>query len=66
MLVLTRKVEESIVLGGNEDQWIKVLKIEGNRVRLGFNLPPEVKIHRREVFVAIQKKKELKNDSVEV
>ena len=47
MLVLTRKQGERIVIG--HDIHVTVLKIAGNRVRLGIAGPPEVPIHRAEV-----------------
>lgn len=53
MLVLSRKLNESIVLGGPEGAQqhvtIKVIEIRGGSVRLGFDAPPEVRILRTEV-----------------
>lgn len=52
MLVLTRKLGESIAI----DDHIKivVVQIKGKQVRLGIQAPKETKIHREEVYVAIQ------------
>ena len=52
MLVLTRKLGESIAI----DDHIKivVVQIKGKQVRLGIEAPKETKIHREEVYVAIQ------------
>lgn len=52
MLVLTRKLGESITI----DDHIKivVVQIKGKQVRLGIKAPPETKIHREEVYQAIQ------------
>ena len=52
MLVLTRKLGESIAI----DDHIKivVVQIKGKQVRLGIKAPPETKIHREEVYKAIQ------------
>jgi carbon storage regulator len=47
MLVLSRKIGESIVLDGNIK--VTVVKIVGNRVRLGIEAPPEVAIKRTEI-----------------
>jgi carbon storage regulator len=47
MLVLTRKIGERVVIGG--DVCVTVLKTHGNRVRLGITGPPEVTIHREEL-----------------
>ena len=53
MLILTRKKDESIVIGN--DIVIKVVDIEEGRVRLGISAPGDVSIHRHEVYDAIQK-----------
>ena len=52
MLVLTRKLGESIAI----DDHIKivVVQIKGKQVRLGIKAPKETKIHREEVYLAIQ------------
>ena len=52
MLVLTRKLGESIAI----DDHIKVvvISIKGKQVRLGIQAPKETKIHREEVYTAIQ------------
>lgn len=52
MLVLSRKQEESIVIGSNVV--VKVVAIRGNSVQLAFEAPPEVTIHRSEVHARIQ------------
>ena len=52
MLVLTRKSNESVILG--EDIEVKVLSIRGDQVSLGFRAPREMAINRKEVFEAIQ------------
>lgn len=53
MLVLSRKTEQKIVI--NNDIVITVVEIRGDKVRLGIEAPPEVPVHRREVYDAIQK-----------
>jgi len=52
MLVLTRKLGESIAI----DDHIKivVVQIKGKQVRLGVQAPQETKIHREEIYAAIQ------------
>lgn len=47
MLVLSRKLGETIVVGGNIE--VTVLEVRGGRVRLGFRSPAEVPIHRKEI-----------------
>jgi carbon storage regulator len=48
MLVLTRKVGETVIVGDNIR--ITVLEINRNQVRLGFEAPAEVKIYREEIY----------------
>jgi carbon storage regulator len=52
MLVLTRRVDESIAIG--ENIVVTVLAVEGDRVKLGISAPREVTILRQEVYDAIQ------------
>lgn len=52
MLVLSRKEQESIMIG---DVSIVVIEIDGNRVRLGIEAPRDVPVHRREVYDAIKR-----------
>jgi len=47
MLVLSRKPGERIVIG--EDIHVTVLEVRGNRVKLGFECPEEVPVHRQEL-----------------
>jgi len=47
MLVLTRKIKESIVIGG--DVTVIVVSIVGNKVRLAISAPPEVRVDREEI-----------------
>lgn len=52
MLVLTRKENESIMIGDNIE--VKLLDIKENQVKLGIVAPREIPVHRREVYLAIQ------------
>lgn len=52
MLVLSRKLNESIIIGENIE--VKVLSIEGEQVKLGIVAPKNIKVHRREVYESIQ------------
>ncbi len=53
MLVLSRKEEQSIMIGDNVE--IKILSIKGDTVKIGISAPPDLKIYRKEVFEEIQK-----------
>lgn len=52
MLVLTRKVQQSIVIGDNVE--IVVLEVRGEQVRLGIRAPKDVTVHRKEIYEQIQ------------
>jgi carbon storage regulator len=62
MLVLSRKKNESIMLGGDIDGStcglpkirVMVIEIKGDRVRLGIDAPRDVSVHRQEVWAKIQ------------
>nr|WP_276568484.1 carbon storage regulator CsrA [Acetivibrio saccincola] len=51
-MVLTRKKNESIVIGDNIE--ITVVDIQGDQVRIGINAPKSVSIHRKEIYLEIQ------------
>ncbi len=51
MLILTRKVNESLIVG--DDITITVLGVKGNQVRLGVTAPRDVAVHREEIYQRI-------------
>jgi carbon storage regulator len=51
LLVLTRKVHQSIMIG--DDVEIVVTAIKGEQVRLGINAPREIPVHRKEIYELI-------------
>lgn len=53
MLVLSRKKNESIII--NDNIVVTIVDIKGDKVRLGFQAPKEITIHRKEVFEAIKR-----------
>jgi carbon storage regulator len=55
MLILTRKVGESLVIG--DDVSIIVLGVKGNQVRIGIDAPKSVSVHREEIYTKIQDEK---------
>ena len=56
MLVLSRQKDESIMIG--DDVEITIVDVRGDKVRLGITAPKSIKVHRREVYEAIQREKE--------
>lgn len=57
MLILSRKLNESIVIDGRIV--VKILRIERDTVKLGIQAPSELPVHRQEVYDLIQRNKHL-------
>jgi len=58
MLILTRKVNETLMVG--DDVSVTVLGIKGGQIRIGINAPRDVGVHRQEVYEKImQERKEV-------
>lgn len=55
MLILTRKVGETLMVG--DEVTVTVLGAKGNQVRLGITAPQDVAVHREEIYHRIQKQK---------
>ncbi|MEB6112862.1 carbon storage regulator CsrA [Kurthia gibsonii] len=52
MLVLSRKMGESIIIGDGIE--VKIINVDGDQVKLGIEAPRHIKVHRQEIFEAIQ------------
>lgn len=61
MLVLTRKIGESIMIGDEIE--LKIISVEGDQVKIGIDAPRSVKVYRSEIYKAIQKENRAALDS---
>jgi carbon storage regulator len=52
MLVLSRTLEEAIMIGDNIE--ITILEVKGDKVKLGISAPLDVPVHRKEIYLAIK------------
>ncbi len=55
MLVLSRRINESIMIG--DDVEVIIVDVRGDKVRLGITAPKTISVHRKEVYEAIQREK---------
>jgi carbon storage regulator len=63
MLILTRRPGESVKIG--DDVTVSILGIKGNQVRIGFNAPREVSVHRQEIYERIKASEAQEEDVIE-
>lgn len=62
MLVFNRKSKSAIMIG--DDIEIKILSINAGKVKIGITAPASVKVHRKEVWLEIQREKGKQNESL--
>lgn len=55
MLILTRRISESVIIGDNVK--VTVLGVKGSQVRLGIDAPKDLSVHREEIYERIQQEK---------
>lgn len=56
MLILTRRVGETVMIG--DSVTVTVLGVKGNQVRLGVNAPKDVAVHREEIYERIKREQD--------
>lgn len=61
MLILTRRINESVNIG--DDITITVLGIKGNHVRIGIGAPKHISVHREEIYERVRREREGAGDS---
>ena len=61
MLILTRRVGETVMIGN--DITVTVLGVKGNQVRVGVNAPKEVAVHREEIYERIKREEQATGSS---
>ena len=64
MLILSRKVNEKVVIG--DDITVSIIEVRGDQVRIGIDAPKKIKVFRQEVFDAIKEENKAASESAAV
>jgi carbon storage regulator len=64
MLILTRRVGETLMIGN--DVTVTVLGVKGNQVRIGINAPKNIAVHREEIYERVKREQENGNSMAPV
>ena len=64
MLILTRRVGETVMIG--DDVTVTVLGVKGNQVRIGVNAPKTVAVHREEIYERIKREEQQQAAGIKV
>lgn len=57
MLILTRRIGETLKIGNEVD--VTILDVKGSQVRIGINAPTDVNVHREEIYLSIKEEKQI-------
>lgn len=61
MLILTRRIKESLIVG--DDIQVTILGVKGNQVRMGIEAPKQISVHREEVYQRIKNEEQIKKNN---